>query len=201
MKKRNLLVVASALLLCNGSLQAMEITVGPFDFQFNAGFNDRGAMTNDPICRAISQQKKLEFIIISKEKVNDKEIKITTKQVTVEPYAFGFTKDGKPVLRGSITNEKLVKEVTVKMGEDQTGTQIKDGGVLSGTFRSNKSKENVETIDTTMIRDIKVVEDSRFDVPKNLKTLFKNDITEVVCQVPQQAQQAPKGEAPVEQSK
>jgi hypothetical protein len=190
MKLRNLLIIA---LFSTGCLQGAGVSFGPFNFEFSAGFDDSfgpgmrlSGRLYDPICRAITQQKKLQFVSLSREKINDNEIKFTTKIVTVEPYAYGFTKEKQPVLRGAVTEEKLLKEVTVKSGDDMSDDQRDDEGYFAGYFRSPKSQGGVESLDVTKVRDVRVIEDSHFDAPKDLGSIFKEDIAQVVCQVPAQ---------------
>jgi hypothetical protein len=222
LKKMIILAAVSTTLFASiPNLEGFGLNFGPFDLRFGEdnGRDDRGyegsrreAILDNPICRAISQQQKLEFLVEGKEKINAKEVKITTKRVTVEPYAFGFTKDRQPVLRGAVVDEKLVREVTIKFGENQPEAEapgnnpnhvsaqakesdditieVKNKGEeqnnksFSGLFRSHKSKENVESLNLTKVGNIHILENSHFDVPKNLKTLFKDDIDQVVCQVP-----------------
>lgn len=192
MNKSLFILTTAALLSSSSYVNSVGIGVGPFDIEFNAGYNDsfgpgmRGSNKfYDPICRAISQQKKLEFIAVSKETTAN-EIKITTKRVVVEPYAFGFTKDNLPILRGTVTEEKLIKEVTVKFGEDNQKPNRDENkeGAVSGTFRPAKSKDNVETLNLTRVRNVRVIGDSHFDAPKDIGSIFKQDIARVVCQVP-----------------
>jgi hypothetical protein len=190
MKLKNLLIIA---LFSTACLQGAGVSFGPFDIQFSAGFDDsfgpgmrRSSMFYDPICRAISQQKKLQFVSLSSEKINDNELKFTTKLVTVEPYAYGFTSEKQPVLRGVVTEEKLLKEVTVKSGDDVLNNQRDDEGYFAGHFRSPKSQGGVESLNITKVKDVRVIEDSHFDAPKDLGSIFKEDIAQVVCQVPAQ---------------
>lgn len=220
MKKMLFLAYASTSLFA-GYLEGFGLTFGPFDMRFgdesSPGYRRneyprREEVLDNPICRAISQQQQVEFLVELKEKINAKEMKITTKRVLVDPYAFGFTKEQQPILRGAVVDEKLVREVTIKFGEDQVpdekardnnqnrvsaranesdniSVEVKNKNEeqnnksFSGVFRSHKSKENVESLNITKVSNLHILENSHFDVPKNLKTLFKDDITQVVCQV------------------
>ena len=174
MKKSLLIASLSSILLTNPSYaEEIGIDAGPFDLHFSesfSGFNNfvnepnRVIVLDSPICRAILQQKKLEFIVETRDKINDKEMKITTKRVTVEPYAFGFTKDHQPVLRGTVIDEKLIREISIKFGEDvlaqksnqnQKNTaalevknkdEDQNSNSFSSLFRSHKSKDNVESL-------------------------------------------------------
>lgn len=228
MKKKNFAALASVILLTTGGLEGFGINFGPFDLQFGSAYNGYGsgytreyrtytetpnhaALLDTPICRAIEQQKKLEFIVEAKEKVNAKETKITTKRVIVEPYAFGFTKEKQPVLRGIVTSEQLIREITIKQGDDQPSdsqqkayatdneddeitVEIKDKkeeqdkSFFSGLFRSHKSKDDVESLNLSKVGNMRVLEDSHFDAPKDLASIFKDDIAQVVCQVPHQGE-------------
>lgn len=193
MKTRNIVLLSSALLF--STAYGAGISFGPFDLRFGGenfhyahpGFHR--AQFEDTICRAISQQKQLEFTVVSKEKINAGEMKMVTNRVVVDPYAFGFTNDGQPVLRGTVVEEKLIKEVTIKLGEDlypaddKVVKKEKNEEEFSGVFRSHKSKDNIESINLEKIRDVRVIEASHFDAPKDIDTIFKDDIAQVVCQV------------------
>lgn len=177
-----------SLLLLTGSVHAdLGFNVGPFSMQFNVQESyyaqDHKDILDTPICFAISKQKRLDLIVETKEKLNAKEMKMTTKRLVIEPYAFGITRDGKPVLRGNVISDKLIKEVTVKFGEDQFGegdwSNEKEGGFFSGLFKSEKN----QNIDVRKISNLYVINDSHFDAPKNYKGL-KEDNIQVICQLP-----------------
>lgn len=158
--------------------------LGPFSMQFNvyADRNDYRATFTDPFCFAIAQQKQIEMVVEGTEKLNAREIKIVTKKLIVEPYAFAIARDGKPLLNGNVAEEKLVREVTVKYGEDrfEEETAEKTGkGFFSGLFNSDKSKN----IDIRRVSDIRIIENSHFDAPKDFKGLQDNNVR-VICQLP-----------------
>jgi hypothetical protein len=93
------------------------------------------------------------------------------------------------VLRGNIVNEKLIKEVSIKYGEDKFGdgedandwSDRKEDGFFSGWFKSDKSQNT--DIDIQKISNLYVINDSHFDAPKNYKGL-KDDNIHVICQLP-----------------
>lgn len=162
--------------------------IGPFDMQF--GSPDRYYETSNryvldnPICHAISEQKRLEITVEGEEVVSTKEKKIVTKRLIVEPYAFGMTNNGKPVLRGAVIKEELVKEVSLKYGDDQfdetsVSSGKKEKGFFSGMFNSDKNKN----IDIRKIVDVQVIDDSHFDAPKDYKGIKEGNI-QVICQIP-----------------
>ena len=188
MKFLKSLVLMSSLLASSVYGAGFGFNVGPFNMQFNAFegeyvANNRSAL-DSPICNAISNHKQLEITVEGVETVSTKEKKIVVKTLIVEPYAFGITKDGKPVLRGNVVDEKLVKEVTLKYGEDKfdessVSSKQKDKGFFSGMFSNDKNKN----IDIRKIRDIQVIDDSHFDAPKDYKGVNDDNI-QVVCQLP-----------------
>lgn len=161
--------------------------IGPFSIFFNGSDRDyyisNRMVLDDPICHAIENQERLELIVEGAENVSSKERKIVTKRLIVEPYVFGITREGKPVLRGNIVEDKLVKEVTVKFGEDkfdetQVSSEGKSKGFFSGLFSSDKS----ENIDIRKVSSVQVLRNSHFDVPKNYKLLQEEGVR-VICQV------------------
>lgn len=188
MKFLKSMMLASALLAGSVYGDGFGFNVGPFNMQFYTGGGEYVAISrsvlDSPVCRAISNQKRLEIIIEVAENVSTKEKKIVTEKLIVEPYAFGITKDGKPVLRGNVVEEKLVREVSLKYGDDQfdetsVSAKQKDKGFFSGLFSSDKSKN----IDIRKVVAVKVIEDSHFDAPKDYKGITDDSI-QVLCQLP-----------------
>lgn len=177
-------------LFCTALLQAdgIGIGIGPFDLEINTSpgpyvYEYRTVLDN-PICYAISNQKRLEMNVSGVEKVSDKEIRIVTKRLVVEPYAFAMTTAGKPLLRGKIVEEKEMKRVSVKYGEPEysemnLSSEDKEKGFFSGWFRSDKS----QTIDIRKMSDLRVIENSHFDLPKGYKG-FRDENVRVICEIP-----------------
>ncbi len=182
------LTVGSLLFISTAYANGFGLYVGPFDLQFNGGetyyVDNHREMVDNPICYAISHQKRLEMLVESSEKTNAKEIKIAVKKLVVEPYAFLVTKDGKPALRGNIISEKMVKEIAIKYGEDKFDhddeevSWQKKKGYFSGWFKSDKS----QTVDIRRVSRLQVIEDSHFDAPKNYKEI-KEDGVQIICQL------------------
>jgi hypothetical protein len=104
-------------------------------------------------------------------------MKIVTKHLIVEPYAFGITNEGKPVLRGKVVEEKVIQEVTVKYGEDQFTDAQKDHKA-SGWFQSS-DKLNIDIQNVSSLQ----VLNTHFDAPKDYKGL-KDDNVKVICELP-----------------
>lgn len=166
----------------------LGISVGPFDLNFGVSY-DTYAVTHrhfldNPICNAITDQNRLEIILEQAENVSTKEKKIVTKKIIVEPYAFGVTREGRPILRGNVVEEKLIKEITLKYGDEQfdestIASDDKKDGFLSGLFTSDK---NIN-IDIRRIAQIQVINGSHFDVPKDYKGITDTNIR-VICQLP-----------------
>ena len=185
MKHLKLIIIAFSLMASCVYGDGFGFSAGPFNLQFG-GERDGGFapiqrnVLDDPICYAIMNHKQLEMILQGTENISTKEKKVITKNLIVEPYAFGITKDGKPVLRGNVVNEKLVKEVSLKFGGEKFNEPDKDGkGHFSGMFSSDKNKN----IDIRKIMDIHVLENSHFDVPKDYKSVGDPNV-HVLCQLP-----------------
>lgn len=188
MKILNLAIIAATLVTGSVYADGFGFNVGPFNLQFG-GYgadyvpNDRNAL-DQPICYAISHQNRLDIAVEGVEIVNSKEKKIVSKRLIVEPYAFGVTREGKPILRGNIIEEKLIKEVTVKYGDEKfeeaaVSKDDKDKGYFSGKLSTDKN----QNIDIRKVVEIKVLKDWHFDAPKDYKGLNDENI-QVICQLP-----------------
>lgn len=161
--------------------------VGPFNMQLNTPeiYVEGGrALIDSPICEAITTQARLELIVEGIETVSTKEKKLVTKKLIVEPYAFGITRTGAPLLRGNVVEEKLVKEVTMKYEDDvydeeSISSDKKKEGFFSGLFSSDKKV----TIDIRKVSDIRVIAGSHFDIPSNYTGINDPNI-QVVCELP-----------------
>lgn len=187
MKIFQTLVLSSVLFAGSAHADGFGFNLGPFNLQFNASngyVEGERSMLDTPICNAITNQKRLEITVQGTEKVSSKEQKKIIKNLIIEPYAFGVTTDGKPVLRGNVVEEKLVKEVSIKYGDDEfdeptAASKKKEKGFFSGMFSSDKNR----VLDVRKIVEIKVLPGSHFDVPKNYKSL-KDDHVQVICELP-----------------
>lgn len=217
-------LLLTSLLLANSAYaaDAAGFNVGSFNMEFNPvgheyQINNGGKWENhyipnsrafleNPICYAIANLKRLEIVIDLNEYISPKELKITIKKLTVEPYAFGLAKDGSLALQGKITAEKMLKEISIKYGEDKfhelivpsaqknksNGVQneteddsedyspLYDTGYYKGKFISDKDTD----IDIRRIRWVQVIENSHFEVPKDFKQVI-DDSMQVICQLPE----------------
>ena len=181
--------LALGLSLITGSIYAegFGFNIGPFSMQFNVGgtyyAQDHKDILDFPLCYAISNLKKVDMVVEAEEKINAKETKFITKRLVVEPHAFGVTKEGHPILRGNIISEKLIKEVTVKYGEDKSSDDTKwakkEDYFFSGWFKSERD----QNIDIQKISNLYVIQESHFDAPKDYKGL-KDENIQVICQLP-----------------
>lgn len=168
------------------SLYGLDFQLGPFSLQLGGpGYVVDRTVVNDPICYAISNNKKLEVVVKVTEKINAKEIRTVTKQIIIEPYAFGWSKDKQPVLRGNIVDEKLIKEVNVKYAEDRFTDDNANKPERRGLFGFFKSKnsDSKDQIDIRGVVSILPLEDSHFDAPKDFDKTFNEDFIEIVCKV------------------
>lgn len=188
MKRLRAIVLGTSLFAGSLVAQDFNFSLGPFSMQFNVDgsyyAHDHKDILDSPLCYAISNQKQLDLVVESKEKIDSKEMKFVTKRLVIEPYAFGMTRDGKPVVQGNVVKETLLKEVTVKFGEEQkedasSWSGKKEGGFFSGLFKSN----HTQTIEIQKISNLYVISDSHFDLPKNYEG-FKDDTIQVICQIP-----------------
>lgn len=152
-----------------------------FNLEVNAEGSYYAQNTKDivdsPVCYAIKNQKEIEMLIDTKEKLSKREIRITSKKIVIDPYVLGMTKEGKIAIRGAIASEKLIKEVTVKFGEDRFDDN--SWGPRGEGFLSGKMNDNV-VVDK--IVNIYVLQDSHFDVPRNYKSQ-KDKMAQVICEV------------------
>lgn len=187
MRVFNILALGISLLSSSIYGEGVGFNIGPFSMQFNVGGTyyeqDHKDILDFPLCFAISNQKQVDMVVEAEEKLNSKEIRITTKRLLVEPYAFGVTKDGKPVLRGNIVSEKLIKEVTIKYGDEKLNQEgkwaKKEESFFSGWFKSDSN----QNIDIQKISNLYVLQGSHFDAPKDYKAL-KGENIQVICQLP-----------------
>lgn len=179
------LFLASMLMISSAYADGFGINLGPFSLQLGGYGGDfivsHRNIVDQPICFAIDNHKRLVISIEGVEIVSSKEKKIISKQILVEPYAFGVTRDGKPVLNGNIVEEKLIREVSVKFGEDrfdEPNRKSNENGNFTGVISSDK-----KNIDISKVVQIDVVDDSHFDAPKDYKGVNDDNIR-VICQLP-----------------
>lgn len=159
------------------------VYLGPFSLEFGGSLNSptvySEGMNSDPICRAIVMQKQLELTVEMKENISDKEFKVVSKRITIEPYLFGMSNRHQPLLKGKIIEENIIKEVTVKYGDDWSESEKS----LSGTFQIEKKKGDVTTLNINRIQRIVVIEHSHFSIPKDYDKNSYNDVVNVICEV------------------
>lgn len=172
-------LVSLGFVLLTGPLSAFSFNLGPFDLSFNGG---HGGSYSEQICNAIHDQRQLVVTVEGREIVSDREQKIVTRTLLIEPYAYGVDAKGNPILRGNVVRDDLVKEMTVKYGEEQfektdmeNNQENQDSS--SGLFRTGK-----EDLDIRKITEIRVVEDSHFDAPSSIRS-FEEDKGETHCQL------------------
>jgi hypothetical protein len=189
---RHLLSILLSMTFACGSVygDGFGFSLGPFSLLFGSFDGDyliaHRRVLDNPICYAISHRKKLEIIVEGAEIVNSKEKKIVSKEITVEPYAFGINEEGKPFLKGKVVQEKMLKEVTVKYGDEQFDEpsitmkdKVKTG--FYGLFTSSSS----QAIDIRQIVQLRVLEDSSFEAPKDYKS-NKDPKVQIICELPEE---------------
>lgn len=170
------------------SVHALGIDLGPFSIQLfpnTAGTSIQIDPMAESVCYAIETQRQLEIIVETKEDVNKNEIKIVSKKIVVEPYLFGVGREGQPILQGNIVDEKLLKEINIKYGDnvarDGKYESFFAGHSYTGKYVSEKDKNNVSTINFSKITDFRVMRETHFDAPEKLET--SKDIVRVICQI------------------
>lgn len=176
-----------ALTLVTVDAKALTLDLGPFELQLGGSLTNRNrADLDDPICDAIFLHKRLELVLESDDSSKN-ERKLVTKRIIVEPYLFGIDKNDRPILRGNIISESLMKEVTVRYGDDEQpsaeerkNSDEEKKGSLFGIFSSKKSSNlGVNSLNARKITRIKIIENSHFDAPE--KEDYDGDIKEIIC--------------------
>ena len=157
----------------------------------NDDFKD-GPNSDNPLCSAISSQSRVELIVQTAKKVSDKEVNVVFKRLVIEPYAFGFAGDKRPVLRGNVISDNILKDITIKYGEGEAvndkefqWTNDEDNqkkGFFSGWGSSDKGYSG-KNIDIQNISDVRIVKNTHFVVPKDYKPVVDDNIR-IICQVP-----------------
>jgi hypothetical protein len=143
----------------------------------------RKRVIDNPICDAISNLNRLSLVVETREEVSPKEKKMATKRLIIEPYLLGVTPDGKLLLRGNTVQESLIKEITIKLGDegfDSKGPSEAERkeGFFSGMFKS----ENAKPISIQKISQVQVLGD-HFALPKNYKGNIDKNVR-VICEIP-----------------
>lgn len=158
------------------TVSAFQIQLGPFSLQVGDGVHaDRVSILDTPVCHAIRTHRQIEVILELNEKVNEQEFSSIIKKVVVEPYVLGIDSSGRPVLKGNIVKEDVLKEINVKYPQIKKGTE----GVLSGYFNYTTSNGEKNTINIDQIRDVQVLQQTSVKVPDNLQDLAKD--LQVLC--------------------
>lgn len=186
MSYKTTFITSATLLLLATSVYAAALgfKLGPFQLELGGGPNRPFVVpAPDPICRAIKEHKLVEVTFETDEKINDNEIRIITKKVTLEPYLLGKNKEDQLILRGNILSDHILKEVTVREFTDGQKPSEKRKWSNYLRFWSDQREVDVDTLNLRRINDIRVVEDSSFKGPADLKAIFKEDVAEVICVV------------------
>lgn len=182
MKHISSLLIASTLFTGAVYADGLGVSIGPLSLQLgtpNIPMIRLDPRDSDPICRAIGGQRLLEMIVQIREKINDKEFKVITKAIKIEPYLFGIDKRHQFLLKGKVVDERMIKEVSVKFGADADA----DEKGLSGTFQIEKQKGNVISLNVDRIQEIRLIDSSHFDIPKDYDPNSYSDIVNVICEV------------------
>lgn len=160
----------------------LGLNIGPFSLELNVGhrgYSERQGFIDDPICYAISSKQQLRVQFLVEEDLGKGEWKTTLKEVTIDPYVFGYDKNNQPVLRGNITKEEVLKEVTVKDYKPSDD----DGKSYSGFFSWFKTTGRSNSINVRGIRSIQVLDNQFFNPPNELDSAYFNDLALVKCKL------------------
>ncbi len=169
-------------------VDAISFDLGPFSLQFGGYSRDyriahRNAL-DGPICFAIAHKTRLEVTLEVIETVSSKEQKFITKNLVIEPYAFGVSNDDRPILQGNIVKEELIKEVTVKFGEDRFDiSNPSSKSSLKDKFATIFSSAKIKDLDISKVIHITIIPDVHFEAPSNFKGMDEKAV-EVICQLP-----------------
>jgi len=151
-------------------LSAIAVDLGPFSFRLNSDIEVASpafAFYQDPICRAIQQQK---LLVLYMKKGAE------TEKIVVEPYAFGYNNSGELILQGYQVEQ-------VKLNQDENSSQSGEGyfgGVISTFKGSNWTDFSVDRV-----VEIRVLEDSNFAIRNDVFNDMKKDdqIVDPICQL------------------
>lgn len=183
----------SLALLAATTAECLDFGIGPFGLRFGeTGSYADYRSSGNPFCYAIANQKQVSMVVESFEKVSDTEMKITTKRILIEPYVFGLSKEGRPILNGNVKEEKLVKEVTVKYGEPELGGDD-DWNDASSEKKKRRgwrfwSSVDDHNFDVRKISDVQILQDTRFDAPSDFSKVIGDEIVQVICHVPRKTE-------------
>jgi hypothetical protein len=181
---KNLLVTSfiAAMTMSFGGVEAAnDVKQGSFELQMPV---TGGIDYEDPICYAISRQKRLEIVTEDEQSPSENQLVFTVTRTVVEPYAYGLNPMGQPILYGNIIEDEMMKEVTVKFGEKYNENNKRQGrkGFFSRFFRSSDKNSNDDN-NFVRVNDVRVL-NSKFDIPEKLDDKFKKDFKHVICSVP-----------------
>lgn len=177
------LVTCLSLYTMSASAAFLGLDLGPFEFELKSRPTVTKPRYFDLLCRAIQMHKQIEIVLEWQEWENSNERKTITKQLILEPYLIGKTNDGRPLLRGNIVSEKLLKETSVKYGDQSTADQHTEYRV-SGKFQSkNPQKEGISTLDIQQISHFAVLENTYFELPNGIEQIFPKGDIEVICSI------------------
>lgn len=160
----------------------LGLNLGPFSLQLNVGprpYVERQSVIDDPICYAISSKQQLKVQFLAEEDLGKGEWKTTLKEVTIDPYVFGYDKNNQPVLRGKVTKEEVLKEVTVKDYRPSND----DNKSYSGFFSWFKTTGKTNSINVRGIKNIQVLDNQFFNPPKELDSSYFNDLETIKCKL------------------
>lgn len=180
-------IFLSFLLLTPSDIRGLAIQLGPFNLELHGGYDlNRKALIDAPLCTAIRNHQRVEMVIEHFDKSTPNEFKSVIKRVVIEPYAFGITRDGTPVIKGNLISERKIKEVFIRYSEDrETTSQKEDVDKTKSNFFSGfwKSKNSIETLNVREVRDINVIQDSSFKTPDKIADLLKDENFRPICEI------------------
>lgn len=166
--------LTTACLLYTANTQAIGVDVGPFSLTLPVDVevdSPREQFYYDPICRAILERDLVMLLVETEEN--------KVQQVVVEPYAFGYNKDGNLILQGV-----HVKEARFD-GQKQENEEKNGTGYIGGVLTTFKSDGGTKTFPLRRVIEVRVLENTDFRVSKDkLKKIDKeNGIVDPICEL------------------
>jgi hypothetical protein len=185
--KMLILIFVSSIMLPIPTYSGLAVDFGPFNFHMRGGEGvafDEVRSVESPICRAIRDRDLVEiFVEVEDSDKKDKEENIV--RLVVEPYTLGYNKDGAVVLRGFHIKEISLPE-NPRLDADAKETKEEGGsGFVGGVYSIFKGDTEMKDIKIVSIRNIKVLQNTDFQIRDKTEFGEKDDIIRVLCTLQQ----------------
>jgi hypothetical protein len=156
------------------------INLGPLNFFLGGGavVEERDRIL-DPICQAIAHRNLIEVILVVQENSDKSE----WKRFVVEPYALGFDKDERLILKGFHVESFEVADIPDERDEAEPSS---GSGFVSGVYTIFKSSSEMRSFKVHKIESIRVMADTNFEVREEAfdeNESSNGTIVEMICEV------------------